>query len=177
MHGRHSRHPREWWFAKRILDRRPAIPLAYRGTSRFHPTAVANIAALVRVTAEQPGSRILNIANPDTPSVVEIARLMTGHFGYEGRVVEVDDDGFPPAIGRSPWSVPRPFLLDCAAALRLGYVPATRYSDAVGATCDCLVADAMDTDWPRRYPVLASYTRNLFDYGAEDAFFDAFSCD
>lgn len=27
IHGPWSRHPREWWFAKRLLDNRPRIPL------------------------------------------------------------------------------------------------------------------------------------------------------
>jgi nucleoside-diphosphate-sugar epimerase len=61
IHGVGSRHPREWWVVKRILDRRPAIPLAYRGTSRFHTSAVTNIAALTRIAVEVPGRRVLNI--------------------------------------------------------------------------------------------------------------------
>jgi hypothetical protein len=67
IHGLNSRHPRERWFVKRMLDRRPTIPLAYRGTSRFHPSAAANIAALVCVATETLGSHVLNIADPDTP--------------------------------------------------------------------------------------------------------------
>jgi hypothetical protein len=35
IHGLNSRFPREWWVVKRILDRRPAIPLAYRGNQPF----------------------------------------------------------------------------------------------------------------------------------------------
>ena len=46
IHGPHSRHPREWWFVKRLLDCRDAIPLAYGGQSRFQTTATANIAAV-----------------------------------------------------------------------------------------------------------------------------------
>ena len=68
IHGRHSRHPREWWLVKRMLDHRPAIPLAYRGTSRFHTTAVANIAALTKIAAETPATRVLNIADPRRPA-------------------------------------------------------------------------------------------------------------
>lgn len=171
IHGLGSRHPREWWFVKRILDRRPAIPLAYRGTSRFHTSAVANIAALVRVAAEKPGSRILNIADPDEPTVAKIAAFTTGHLNYEGRIVEVDNPSYPPLIGRTPWSLPRPFVVDCQAARRLGYSPATTYADAVEATCDWLVNDAANGDWKERYPILASYPRDQFDYEAEDAFF------
>jgi len=46
IHGPGSRFPREWWVVKRILDGRPKIPLAYRGSSRFHTSSVGNIAAL-----------------------------------------------------------------------------------------------------------------------------------
>ena len=173
VHGLHSRHPREWWFVKRIMDRRPAIPLAYAGSSRFHTSAVANIAALARVTVDTPGCRILNIVDPDPPSVAGIAALTTRHLGYEGRIMEVDDPAFPPRIGRTPWSVPRPFIVDCQAAYDLGYTPATTFADAIGVTCDWLVQDAGNGDWTERYPVLASYPRDHFDYRAEDAFFQA----
>jgi nucleoside-diphosphate-sugar epimerase len=171
IHGPNSRHPREWWFVKRILDRRPAIPLAYRGTSRFHTSAVANIAAPARVAAETPGSRVLNIADPDTPTVAEIAAFAARYLDYESRIVGVDDPRYPPLIGRTPWALPRPFVVDCRAARGLGYSPTTTYADAVEATCDWLVNDAANGDWKERYPVLASYPRNRFDYDAEDAFF------
>ncbi len=170
IHGLHSRHPREWWFVKRILDRRPAIPLAYRGTSRFHTSAVANIAALAHVAAETPERRVLNIADPNPPTVAGIAALITRRLGYTGRIVEVDDPSYPPLVGRTPWSVPRPFIIDCNAALGLGYVPATTYAGAIGMTCDWLM-DAGDGNWRERYPVFASYPQDPFDYVAEDAFF------
>jgi nucleoside-diphosphate-sugar epimerase len=173
IHGRHSRHPREWWFVKRMLDNRPAIPLAYQGASRFHTTAVANIAALTFVAVATTGKRVLNIADPDAPSVAEIAALIARHLDYNGRIVGADDPGYPPVIGRTPWSVPRPFMVDCRAAQDLGYVPATSYTDAIRSTCDWLVASASEGDWKDRFPVLASYPRNLFDYAAEDAFFAA----
>src|SRR5258706_831890 len=35
LHGPGSTHPREWWFAKRILDGRPRIRLAFGGQGRF----------------------------------------------------------------------------------------------------------------------------------------------
>ncbi|MDR3536806.1 MAG: hypothetical protein P4L71_09935 [Acetobacteraceae bacterium] len=171
VHGVGSRHPREWWFVKRILDHRRAIPLAYRGTSRFHTSAAANIAALTRIAIETPGRRVLNIGDPVAPSVAEIAALIAQHLGYDGRIVEVDEPGYPPSVGRTPWSLPRPFVLDCRAASDLGYVPATTYADAVRPVCDWLVATAGDGDWKERFPVLAAYKRDLFDYGVEERFF------
>jgi len=173
IYGRGSRHPREWWFVKRILDRRPAIPLAYRGTSRFHTSSVANIAALTRVIVETPGSRVLNIADPSAPSVADIAAFIAQHLDYDGRIVEVDGQSHPPSIGRTPWSVPRPFVLDCRAALDLGYSPVMTYADAVKPVCDWLVETADDGDWKGRFPVLASYPRDLFGYAVEDEFFGA----
>jgi nucleoside-diphosphate-sugar epimerase len=173
IHGPGSRHPREWWFVKRMLDRRAAIPLAYRGASRFHTTAVANIAALARVAVETPGRRVLNIADPAAPSVTEIAAVISRHLSYEGRIVEVDAPGDRPAIGRTPWSVPLPFVVDCRAACDLGYAPATTYADAARAVCDGLVESAGDGDWRERFPVLAHYPRDLFNYAEEDAFFAA----
>ena len=173
IHGLYSRHPREWWFVKRVLDRRPAIPLAYRGRSRFHTSAAANIAALARVAVQTRGSRILNIADSDTPTVADIARLTAEHLNYEGRIVKVDDPTYPPKIGRTPWSVPRPFIVDCRAAIDLGYSPKTTYAGAIGATCNWLVNDATKGDWKERFPVMAAYPRDPFDYAAEDAYFRA----
>jgi nucleoside-diphosphate-sugar epimerase len=171
IHGQGSRHPREWWFVKRMLDHRRAIPLAYRGTSRFHTSAAANIAALARVVVEAPAHRVLNIADPSAPSVADIAAFIAQHLGYDGRIVEVDEQSYPPPVGRTPWSVPRPFVVDCRAALALGYSPATVYVDAVKLVCEELVATADDGDWKERFPILASYPRDLFDYAVEDQFF------
>ena len=170
IYGVGSRHPREWWFVKRIIDRRPVMPIAHRGASRFHTSSVANIAALARVAVEKPGHRVLNIADPSAPTVADIAELIIQHLGYDGHIVEVDEEGYPPFVGRTPWSVPRPFVLSCRAAVDLGYSPATTYADAVRPICDWLVETAGDGDWRERFSVLASYPWDLFDYAAEDDF-------
>src|SRR5262249_10910128 len=108
IHGPGSQLPREWWFVKRILDGRRVIPLAYRGTSRFHTTSVANVAAVTRVAIEAPANRVLNIADPSAPTVAEIARAIAQHMGYEGQILEVPGGAYPPPLGRTPYSVPRP---------------------------------------------------------------------
>jgi nucleoside-diphosphate-sugar epimerase len=163
IHGLHSSHPREWWFVKRMLDGRPFIPLAYEGRSRFHPTAVANIAALVATALERPGSRILNIADPEALTVAEIGTLIAARMGYAGRIVPLASD----SIGLSPWSIPRPFVLDTRAAVALGYTPCTTYRDAVGPVCDWLSRQDVDA-WEAAFPVLAAYPWPLFDYAGED---------
>jgi nucleoside-diphosphate-sugar epimerase len=167
IHGPGPRLAREWWFVKRILDGRKVIPLAYRGTSRFHTTSVANLAALTRVVVEVPATRLLNIADPSAPSVAEIAAFISRHMGYTGRIVEVPGEDYPPALGRTPWSVPRPFVLDMQAAAAAGYSPATTYADAVKLTCDWLVETASDGDWRERFPSLPR-SPAAFDYRTED---------
>jgi nucleoside-diphosphate-sugar epimerase len=167
IHGIHSRHPREWWFVKRILDRRAWIPLALAGGSRFHTSAASNVAALAATALDHPGSRILNSADPDAVSVAEIGRLVAAHMGYAGRMVGLGPDA-PGHVGRSPWSVPRPYILDTTAAAALGYAPRQRYVEAIGPLCDWLAAHDPAT-WEAAFPVLASYPWPQFDYAGEDA--------
>ena len=171
IHGPCSVHPREWWFVKRMLDGRPVIPLAYRGLSRFHTSAVANIAALTGTALDRPGTRVLNAADPEALSVAEIGALIAAHLGYGGAILPLDlsDEKGAAAIGDTPWSTPAPFVLDMGAATALGYRPATSYPSAVGPICDGLAA-AQGQDWKTLFPVLASYPGDLFDYAAEDAF-------
>jgi hypothetical protein len=59
--------------ARQAHPRRPQDnPLAYRGASRSHTSSVANIAALVHTALHIPGTRILNIGDPEPPSLAEI---------------------------------------------------------------------------------------------------------
>lgn len=170
IYGPGSTHPREWWFIKRILDGRKAIPLAFRGESRFHPSSTANIAEVTRIALEFKGFRILNIADPTVPSVKEIAASIAHHMDYAGRILELDGGDPSSTFGRTPWSVPRPFVLDNSAALALGYHPVTTYAQAIGPTCDWLATVAYGKDWRELFPVLASYPYDHFDYAREDAF-------
>jgi len=167
IYGADSIHPREWWFVKRMLDGRQVIPLAHEGRSRFHTSSVLNIAELARFALDKPATRILNIADPAALSVAEIGSAVAAHMGYEGEFIKLSSDIFPAGIGRTPWSVPRPFVLDNRAALALGYVPMTSYARAVHIVCDELVK-SQDDDWRSRFPILASYPYDLFDYRAED---------
>jgi nucleoside-diphosphate-sugar epimerase len=171
IHGPYSSHPREWWFVKRMLDGRRVIPLAYRGQSRFHTTAVANIAALVATALGRPKSRILNAADPEALTVEEIGAAIARQMHYEGRIVPLDlgDERGNARVGWSPWSVPAPFLLSTDSALALGYRPVMDYAHAVGLSCDWLRQQDIE-NWQTAFPVLAAYPIPLFDYVAEDAF-------
>lgn len=114
-----------------------------------------------------PGNRILNIADPEAPTVAEIGGLVARHMNYAGRIIPLDTEGEDAAIGRSPWSVPRPFILDLRAAAALGYTARQSYADAVGAICEWLARNDSN-GWETSFPVLAQYPWPLFDYAAED---------
>lgn len=169
IHGPHSRHPREWWFVKRLLDGRPRIPLAFRGASRFHTSAVANIAALVAAVADAPGVRVLNAVDPDPPSVLEIGRAIMTALDREAELVPLPDRGYPPRLGATPWSVPRAFTLCDAAARAIGYRPVGGYAETIASTCRWLADGAAGGDWRAAFPALAAYPWDLFDYAREDA--------
>ncbi len=172
IHGPGSQHPREWWFVKRMRDGRPMIPLAFEGRSRFHTTSVRNIAELARLSLEAPGTRVLNIGDPDPPNVAEIGRLIARHLDYRGRIVGIRNSEYPPRIGATPWSCPRPFLIDNQAAGAIGYRPVVTYAQAIAETCGWLVQVGGTGPWPELFPVLAQYPRDLFDYAAEDDFLE-----
>jgi nucleoside-diphosphate-sugar epimerase len=163
IHGPGSTHPREWWFVKRILDGRRAIPLAWRGESRFHTSATVNIAELIRVVLETPGTRVLNAADPEALSIAEIGRTIAAIYGASPELVLFDG---PPkrGVGATPWSGPFPLVADMSRAAALGYRPVATYAQAIGAACrsdEALAAAGV--------PFVA-YLQAMFDYAAEDAF-------
>lgn len=173
IYGPHSRHPREWWFVKRILDGRIRIPLAYGGNSRFHPAAVGELARLVHGAVRWPGTRILNAADAKAPTALEIGSAICSHLSFRGTLVPIDagDDRGNAHVGWSPWSVARPFVLSTSAAAELGHAPTSVYGTQVGPVID-LLARQPPRCWKEAFPILASYPRDLFDYAAEDAYFD-----
>jgi nucleoside-diphosphate-sugar epimerase len=160
IHGEGASPPREWVFVKRVLDGRPAVFLAHRGTGVDHPTAAANIAALVETVAAKPGVRILNSADPDAPSGLEIARTVARHLAHTWEEVLVDDD----SLGRHPWDSVPPVVLDTSAAVELGYSPAGDYASTVADELDWLVENGGPAD---------GYFAPFLDYAAEDRYLAA----
>lgn len=174
VHGAHSALPREWYFVKRILDGRRYVPLAYGGESRFHTTSVENLAELVWLCAERPGTRVLNCGDPDPPSVLEIARTIAEIFAHAWTEVLLPGPAAPGKVGATPWSVPRPLVVDMLSAeIELAYRPVTTYAKAVRSTCEWLVETMRDRDWREVLPEwAAAYLADRFEYGAEDAFLE-----
>lgn len=174
VHGEGAARPREWVFVKRVLDRRPAVVLAHRGGGIDHTTAAVNIAALVEVVAATPGRRILNSADPDAPSALQIARTIAGQLGHEWHEVLLDDDA-PEGLGRHPWDPGHPIVLDLSAAAELGYAPVGDYAATVASEIQWLVTAAREGSGQREgMPVPPAcgdpFFAELFDYGAEDRY-------
>src|SRR6478752_6105688 len=152
------------------IDRRPSLILAHRGAGVDHTTAAVNIAALVEVVAHEPGARILNSADPDAPSGIEIARTIAHALDYEWQEVLLDGDAIG-NVGLYPWDARHPIVLDTSASLALGYQPVGNYAATVVDTVEWLVEAA------RGGPDAAKLPRDddeffaeLFDYVAEDRF-------
>jgi nucleoside-diphosphate-sugar epimerase/SAM-dependent methyltransferase len=173
IHGAGATQPREWIFVKRVLDRRPAVFLAHRGAGVDHTTAAANIAALIEVAAAIPGQRILNSADPGAPSALEISRTIARLLGHDWDEVLLDDQA-DQALGRHPWDVPHPIVLDMTAAADLGYAAAGDYAATVADEVERLVSAARGNDGAAGRPGFdAAYLGPLLDYGAEDRYLAA----
>ena len=172
IHGPFSAHPREWWFVKRLLDGRKKIPLAYGGQSQFHTSATENIGALASTLAGSRLGGIFNIGDPDAPTVLEIGKAVIDECGIDAELVLVETQAYPPRVGATPWSVPKPFTIDDAKARCAGYRPVGSYRETVSRTCRWLMEHHPD-DWRARFPQLALYPYDMFDYGAEDSFLSA----
>jgi hypothetical protein len=72
-------------------------------------------------------------------------------------------------VGQTPWSAPKPLLVDMSKAEReLGYEPATTWEDALPRQVEWLLAATRDRDWREVLPRGAEYLQ--FDYHAEDEF-------
>jgi nucleoside-diphosphate-sugar epimerase len=166
---------RELYFVKRVLDGRRYLVLGDGGRSRFHPIAAENLAELIRLCAERPRNRVLNAGDPDAPSVLQISRAVSAAMGHEWSEVLLPTPGEP---CETPWTGPRPFVLDMTEAeLELGYRPVTTYDRAVRATCGWLAEVVPTRPWEELAPTMAQYAPSSFDYEAEDALVASLTAD
>lgn len=171
IYGPHSRHPREWWFVKRMLDARRRIPLSCSGKSQFQTTGTDLIGDFVVAAAEIGLGGIYNLADATSPTVLEmgqtIARILAADVRFECF------EGYPEAmIGRTPWSVPRPFVIDGAKAAQDGGLARITYDMEAEGAVNWLRQSNPD-DWRAAFPQLAGYPWDLFDYAGEDAYLAA----
>lgn len=168
IYGSGCRHPREWWFVKRLLDGRGKIPLLH-GSSRFQTSAVENIAGLILQLAENETGGVFNAPDPDSPSVQEIGQVIVDQMGKDVEFIDVDA-ALTSTVGRTPWSIPKHFTISDAKARCIGYQPAGKYAGLTGPYLDWLAAQST-AKWEDQFPQLAAYPFDLFDYQAEDQYF------
>ncbi|MEO7122482.1 MAG: NAD-dependent epimerase/dehydratase family protein [Lacisediminihabitans sp.] len=118
VHGRWARNARTQSIVEQMLSGVKKIELANRGESVDHLTAAANAAALIETVADSPGTRILNIADPDALTATDIVAAIGDALGWTGNLV-----GLEPGVlgGKHPWNATYPIILDTRAATRLGY--------------------------------------------------------
>ncbi|MFC8624478.1 NAD-dependent epimerase/dehydratase family protein [Streptomyces anulatus] len=176
VHGPYCRTPRELYVVKRLLDGRRRRVFAYGGESRFHPVHVSNAAELIRLAARRPGSRVLNAADPEAPTVAEIASAIDDVLGRETETVLVDGASPEGHVGVTPWSGAHPVVYDMTAAEeQLGYRPVTGYVESLPETVEWLAGELAERDWREAFPkMLANYGAWLFDYAEEDAWLEAY---
>ncbi|MEU2023878.1 NAD-dependent epimerase/dehydratase family protein [Streptomyces sp. NPDC016469] len=174
VHGPYCRSPRELYFVKRALDGRTRRVLAYGGASRFHPVHSANVAELIRLAAARPGSRVLNAADPQAPTVAEIGEAVDAVLGRTTETVLMPGAPSPEHVGTTPWSAPHPIVYDMTAAEReLGYRPVTGYVESLPETVEWIAGQLAGRDWQDAYPAMVrAYGTWLFDYAAEDAWLE-----
>lgn len=134
VHGPGNKRPLERYFVEKILAGNRVVVLAARGEGVDHPTAAANLAALIETAALNPGARVLNAADPDAPNGLEISRIIARSLGWTWHEILLEHA----EAGLHPWH--RGFVLDTSAAVRLGYRPVGDYAFTVQETLRDLVS-------------------------------------
>ncbi|MFJ6464791.1 NAD-dependent epimerase/dehydratase family protein [Streptomyces sp. NPDC091387] len=169
VHGPGSAAPREWYFVKRALDRRPVRLLAYEGAGICHPTGTRNLAELILRAGLRPGRRVLNAGDPRPPTVREMAAAVDAVLGCESEQYLIRGPGAP-GLGRTPWSLAHSFVMDVSRAEReLGYRPVHDYAGSLPETVARLVDEVRGREWREVFPKLAArWGRTAFAYEAED---------
>lgn len=163
IYGPHSTHAREWFFVKRLLDGQREIPVAFEGKSQFQTTSVESIAAAVFAIASGTTPRIMNIADPTAPTVMEIGNAIMRTMSASAEIIGLPDKGYPPKAGRTPWSIPKPFVVAASEGLE----NKGSYEARVGPAVSWLFDATRNRPWKEVLPVLAAYPFDLFDYDAD----------
>lgn len=174
IYGPHSYALREWYFIKRALDGRAHTVLADEGKSVFNTSSAANIAALIRLAAETPGTGIVNAVDEDYLTTAEIGQTIFDLMGHDGKIATFSG---PPRgdLGRSPWGIPHPLIMDMTkASVALGYVQPAGYWESVSAAVDWVrelraASARRGEDWLDDFPGLGvERTKSWFNYELED---------
>jgi nucleoside-diphosphate-sugar epimerase len=134
VHGRWARNARTGSIIDLMRSGARSIDLAQAETVD-HLTAARNTAALIQTVAARPGQRILNSADPDTPTAADIVRAIAAELSWDGRINHIPGSS---ERGRHPWQVP--MTLDTTASLDLGYQPVGNGIDLIAEEIQWLLS-------------------------------------
>lgn len=174
IYGKYSHHAREWWFVKRMLDKREKIPLAYGGESRFHTTSASNIANVLLTSLANPGNMVINVADKEALTVLAMGKIIATQLNYGGEFITLSEKYSKPFVGFTPWSVPRPFVLETSVSENLlEPISLKSYEESVCGYYEWLKTVPLDNDWKNLFPQLANYPYDHFNYVEEDLYFSS----
>lgn len=168
IYGPGSVHPRELWFIKRALDKRPVQLLNWNGQSQFHRSNSLNIAELVRLAAGSPKRRVLNAVDELALTTTEIGNITNTYFDHHPQEFMIPGAS---SLGDTPWSVPKPIIASLAEAeVTLGYRPVATYADTLPIIVDDIIEKLAHSDVATAFPTFVRANGPAaFDYEAEDS--------
>lgn len=117
-----------------LRDDRPTLKVG-RPDAVDHLTAASNVAALIETIAEQPGRRVLNVADPDAPTAAAIVGRIAELTGWRGRLELLTEEPRR-SEARRPWFAEHPIVLDTSAVEARGYTPAGTALDLLSEEAD-----------------------------------------
>jgi nucleoside-diphosphate-sugar epimerase len=160
VYGPGDRLHRFWPVLKRMLDRRPVLVFSegmaqWRAPRGFVDDVAAAIA--LAVTEQRAAGRIYNVAESESVSELEWARLIGDALGWRGELLVVPDEMAPPGL-RPPGDTRQHWVADSSRIREeLGYRERGARSEAMRRTIE----------WERANPPAVELTP--IDYAAEDA--------
>ena len=89
VHGIGARHPRQWWFVKRALDRRAVVPLVAAGATVCHTSSTIGMASLACHCLARRLAGTFNAGDPIARSVGKIAGLVAAYMNRPFTLVGV----------------------------------------------------------------------------------------
>ena len=166
--GPGDRASREWHFAKRAIDGRTPVVLAYDGASRFHHVSSTTVATMIIGAHKKRFTGALNCGDADPRNVTEICAAVGRVMDHDFEIVPISG---PPrgVVGDHPWAVPHPFVMDLSLAVKVQGAAAP-YERALSETCEWLRSATDARPWRDALPAAARHYGDYFDYEAEDAF-------
>ncbi|WP_243697032.1 NAD-dependent epimerase/dehydratase family protein [Labedella endophytica] len=123
VHGPFARNARTRSVVERMTSGAAVIDIADGGRSIDHLTAAANAAALVETAAAGGLPGVVNGADPDPLTALEIFETIADVAGWTGELRPIVDDG-DEERGHHPWRSRNPIVLDMTRAIAAGYEPA-----------------------------------------------------